>query len=347
MRQLKDTELYSIYLSNNEQQNIISTINSKLAQNVGLIAPEKIETELMQLKSRSKNSFFPLLNEAIALYETRGHIQLFNLGMSSMGRSPIPAYMPFVPAFARNRAKEVTMGQGNHNAVNPAIFMNMYRVGQWSADESSYNGLSAITDLYSCLESGVIMYKMIVDHKTNAVFSDKNVLENLTRIYVYMFNKAVIKSKLSFGADEFKQDAAAFLIAKFFLIHVLAKQENDTLNDYAHMATKFKTSLASLLSFEDNADIRYDTLSDFLKTIGMAFFNSSINLAEFENNWVRMYGEGMVFAVEYAPYLIHYLFAAYHGSMLGGTVRLYNIVDDLKKNGLPKLYNAVISAVRS
>lgn len=346
MRQLKETELYTQYLSNNDQQNITSAINSKLAQNVAVIAPEHIETELMQLKTRSKNSFFPLLNDAIGLYETRGYIRMFNFGTAAMGRSPIPAFMPFMPAFARNRVKEVTMGQGNQNATNPAIFMNMYRIGHWNSDETSYDGLNAITDLYSCLESGVIMYKMIVEHKSANVFSEKNVLENLTRIYTYLFNKCVIKSKLSFGSDEFKQDAAIFMIAKFFLLYVLKKPLTDTVNDYAHMSTKFRTSIAALLSFEDNAGINYESLSGFLKTFGLAFFNSPINLAEFTTNWIRMYGEGMVLTIEYAPYLLHYLFAAYHGSMLGGTVRLYNVVDDLKKNGLPKLYNAVIAAVR-
>ncbi len=346
MRQLKETELYSIYLSNNEQQNIMSAINSKIAQNVGVIAPEHIETELMQLKTRSKNSFFPLLNDAIGLFETRGYIRLFNLGNSPSGKSPIPTFMPFMPAFARNRVKEVTMGQGDHNATNPAVFMNMYRIGHWNSDESSYDGLNAITDLYSCLESGVIMYKMIVEHKSAEVFSDKNVLENLTRIYTYLFNKAVIKTKLSFGGDDFKQDAANFLIAKFFLTYVLKKPVNDTVHSFAHLSTRFRTSLTALLSFEDNADIRYDSLSSFLKSFGLAFFNSPINLNEFELNWIKMYGEGMIFSVEYAPYLLHYLFAAFHGSMLGGTVRLYNVVDDLKKNGLPKLYNAVIAAVR-
>jgi hypothetical protein len=59
-----------------------------------------------------------------------------------------------------------------------------------------------------------------------------------------------------------------------------------------------------------------------------------------------MYGEGLIFAIEYAPYLLHYLFATLHGATLGGSTRLFNRLPDLQKDGLPKLYNAVIDEIR-
>lgn len=347
MRQLGKTELYKTQISQGESSIIRNAMAGKLFQNIGIIAPEDIQTELLQLTTRSRSSYFALLSEALALYEKRGLIRLFNLGTTTGGRSPIPSYMPFLAGPARNLAKQ----NGSDDYSSPqvqdrVVFMNMYKMGNWSADESSYNGLSALTDLYSCLESGVIAYRLTVQGLADKVFSDKSVIEYLTKIYTNLFSQTVIKTKVTFGGQPFQNDAAYFIIAKFFLLYVLEKNPGDITDDYAYLAVQNRSSIEALKSFEENSMIDYSSLSGFLATLGEAFFNEKISLLEFERNWVKMYGEGMVLALEYVPYLIHFLFAAFHGAMLGGSIRLYNRIDELKKIGLPKLYNAVISAVR-
>ena len=158
MRQLSDTELFKLAVGQSEQAVIAGAIRNKLNQNIGDIAPEQIEPELIQLETKSKNSFYPLLPDALALYKNRGLVRLFNLGQVN-GRTPIPVFMPFLAAPARNRVKESNAEIDAQAAQDRAIFVNMYRVGNWSADESTYDNLIPSTDLYSCLESGAIMYK--------------------------------------------------------------------------------------------------------------------------------------------------------------------------------------------
>ena len=58
-----------------------------------------------------------------------------------------------------------------------------------------------------------------------------------------------------------------------------------------------------------------------------------------------MYGEGLALAIEYVPYLLHFLFAPIHASRLGGSSRLDKRLPALQKEGLTKLYNAVIAGV--
>lgn len=344
MRQLKDIELYKRYLSASELNNIRAAVSMKLNQNVGNIAPEQIQAELVQLKTRSKNSYFALLSDALALYEQRGLIRLFNLGTTNSGRSPIPSYMPFISAPARNRVKEDSMSSGSV-IEDRAVFVNMFRIGNWAQDESTYNNLSAGTDLYACLETGVIAYKMTVQKMADKVFENKQVLEYLTKIYTNLFAQTMVKTKTKFGS-EFQTDAAYFMIARFFLLYVLGKNDTSMTDDFAYTAITHRSSLEALKSFETNSMINYDSLTGFLKSFGETFFNEGIALAEFENNWVRMYGEGMVFAIEYVPYLLHYLFASLHGATLGGSTRLFSRAEDLKKLGLPRLYNAVISVIK-
>jgi hypothetical protein len=343
MRKLNETELYSLHLSNSQKTEVQNALNMKLNQGVGIITPDHLLTEITDLKVKQRNVHYPLLGEALSLFEQfNGRIRLFNLGVTSSGRSPIPPFMPFLFGAVRNKQLE---GESESRPVSPAALMNMNRIGRWSADESQYLGVNARTDLYSVLESALISYRLVVDNKADAVFSNRTVLEYLTNIYTTLFSGAVIKSAINYGS-EFNTDAARYIIAQFFLRYVLKKQPSSTIDEFAYKSIKNRTSLAALKNFEEASDINYDKLSTFLETLGQAFFNEKIDISKFEVSWLSMYGEGLVFAIEYIPYLIHFLFAAMHGASLGGSTKLYIRMPELMKDGIQKLYNAIISEIR-
>ena len=341
MRKLQESELFSKYLSQSEKSAIFSAINTQLRYNVGIIKPENIELEVLELKKRAKKSYVPLVGEALSMYEANGHrIRLFNL--SNNGKSPVPVYVPFLPDMGRNFAANEAEGE---DANLPVVFMNMYRIGRWSADNSSYIDLRATSDLYSCLESGLFAYKLICMRNEDVIFRNKNVLENLTRIYTSLFLGAIIKTRSNIDGDVLK-DAVRFIIAKFFLKYVLKMQESDTLDSYAYLSITNKTSMVVLKNQEEISNIDYDSLSGFLKSLGETFFRDPITLVQFITNWVKMYGEGMLLTIEYAPYLLHFLFAPLHGAALGGTCRLGMRLTQLQDDGLNKLYTAMINALR-
>lgn len=352
MRTLGRSELFNMNMSAAEKQVIDNIVRSKLNQNVGDIAPEQIAPELVQLKSKSKNSFFPLLNDALALYEQRGLVRMFNLGAGNSGRAAIPIFMPFIKADARNRAKESDLTVSTQDATDKGvIFMNMYRIGNWSADETTYQGLSANTDLYSALEGGTIMYNLLTQDKAKKVFNNKVVVENLARIYTNMFAQTIVRCKVPFGnggTDDFSTDSAYFIIAKFFLKYVLEFVSDDLIDSYAMLCIKYKSSRYALQSFEESSGIDYTSLSGFLKTFGLAFFQEPIFMMEFNDAWVKSYGECTCLSVEYVPYLIYDLFAASHNALFGGTLRMNKLVStQLNKLGLPKLYAAFISEIKN
>jgi len=342
MKKLTAGEVYkNTYKGNTEIQN---AINQQLSQDIGVITPEHIESALITLRNKSKASYFPLLSEALTLFETRGIIKLFNLSASNAGRSRIPTTMPYFIGMARNKFKEMD-NVGNKKDI--AVFVNMYRIGNWSADESLYNGVSPLTDLYTCLESGVIGYKLLVQQMSDKVFNDKNVLEYLIKVYTYMFSLAMQKTKTTYSGSEFQADAAHFLIARFLLLNVLEKNDSDIVDDYAYLAVQNKSSIASLKSFEEISMIDYTSLSGFLKSFGQAFYNNEpVDLASFENKWLSLYGDATGLAIEFVPYLLHFLFATFHNATLGGTSRMVRRADELKKVGLTRLYAAVMNALR-
>lgn len=343
MKKMTAGEVYRNTYSSNTS--IRDAINHNLSQDIGVISPDHLETALITLRNKSKTSYFPLLSEALTLFETRGIIRLFNLSnLNGSGKSAIPTTMPYFISPGRNRIKEVN-NIGNQKDI--CVFVNMYRIGHWAADDSSYNGVNALTDLYTCLESGVIGYKLLVQQMADKVFSDKNVLENLIKIYTYMFSLTMTKTKSTYSGSEFQTDAAHFIIARFLLLNVLEKSDSSTIDDYAYLAIKNKSSKSSLKSFEEISMIDYSSLSGFLKTFGEAFYNGeAVDLASFENKWLSLYGDATGLAIEFIPYLLHFLFAAYHSAVLGGTSRMIRHIPELNKAGLSRLYAAVVNALR-
>lgn len=105
MRKLSECEMFKeIY---GRGTDMINAINQQLFNNIGVIAPEHIETALMDLRTRSKKSaYFGFLSDALALYEQRGLIRLFNLSSANGGRSKIPTTIPYLPGVGRNRYTE-------------------------------------------------------------------------------------------------------------------------------------------------------------------------------------------------------------------------------------------------
>lgn len=341
MLKLSQSELYNSNLSAHAKTESDNAIRAKLSQGISLITPDKIEIEVSQLKMQQKRSWLPLISDALSLYEAPvGRVKLFNLADGYGTKSAFASWIPFTVGMMRDRTNEMSSAR---KAV-PTIFVNMYKIGQWSADGSSYRDLSAATDLYTCLETGDIAYKMLIEEKADEVLGDTNVLEYLTKIYSTLFLQTIINVRSSISDSQ--ADAARFIIAKFFLKYCVQIQSEDRINDIALKTVKSKSSIPFLLSYEQNAMIDYNSLSGFLKTFGLSFFQIEIGLNEFITKWISMNGEGLLLAVEYIPYFIHFLFAVKHNALLGGSSKLYRKQNILEQEGLSKLYTAIISKIR-
>ena len=344
MLKLFQTELI---MRNNKLNSKIQVVcKEKLPQNIGVIQPDNIELPLLDLKryAKTKSAASPVLLDAINLYENLGgRIQLFDLSTPMNGSNlsaDVPPYLPFIPSYSHYALR------AEIKKPIPAIFVNMYKMGTWSVDGKTYDDVYAITDLQTCLESGYIAYKMLIEDKADDILSNPLIMEYLTRIYTKLFYDALIKVPGNLPLLEFQQDAAKFIIAKFFLIYILEKNNDKTTDTYAQKAINSNSSLQALTTYEENLGINYEKLSLFLSSFGLAFFNGNpTSLSDFERAWITMYGEGLALAIEYVPYLLHFLFAPIHASRLGGSSKMYLRLPALQKEGLLKLYSAVLAAV--
>ena len=161
MLKLFQTELI---MRNNKLNSKIQVVcKEKLPQNIGVIQPDNIELPLLDLKryAKTKSAASPVLLDAINLYENLGgRIQLFDLSTPMNGSNlsaDVPPYLPFIPSYSHYALR------AEIKKPIPAIFVNMYKMGTWSVDGKTYDDVYAITDLQTCLESGYIAYKMLIE----------------------------------------------------------------------------------------------------------------------------------------------------------------------------------------
>ena len=336
---LMETELYkSKGIQARIDTELRSAVQLQLTRNIGVIAPNQIELELGQLKLSARSKTNSLLSEAIALYESNGgRIRLFDLTMNS-NTSPIARHFPFVAAKAPLA--------GGERVMAPVVFVNLYGIGDWNADNTAYTINSYNTDLRACLEGGLIAYKL-QDGRATKVFSNPKTIVPLTRIYSNLFSNVVLKVMgTRYGSDIFQEELAKFNIAKFFLMYCLGNSDIESVEETAYKAIKAKSPISTIRSYNDNLQLDFVNLSSFLKTFGMEFFKDEISISEFSRAWMQLYGAGTLFAVEYIPYLLFFLCASMVGTTLGGSSKLALKRKELDSDGLGTLYMNLMSDIR-
>lgn len=338
MRKLNQTELFSSIIKGSDQRAMQSAILGKINAGYNLVTPDHVGSELIKLKNNARRSGSSIIGSAIGEYERLGgRVRIVNL-TDQQGRSVIPSVIPFM----------VSILDIDSVKKNPVILMNAHRIGRFTNDNEDYTGLNANTDLFALLESGEIMFRLTALNKSDALKSNQRLLENLTKLYTSLFSQAVVRTSSTSlgGVGSFNNEMLTYLTAKFFLLYALELNSEDTASQLAFKLTTRTQTLDALKLFEENTGISYESLSSFLETLGSALFNSPMDIHKFSLNWVSMYGEGTMLAIEYVPFFIHFMLATRVGAYLGGNSRLMAYRNQLEKMGLPRFYNELVSVLK-
>jgi hypothetical protein len=322
MRQPAQTELFKKYISSSDKTNMKEARN-RVAVNTGVVMTRThLEEQMVTLKNMRKTSYYPLMSQVFQLAHTTDMVVPF-----CFDEGLIQSVMPFIQ-FKTN---------GHLTSVRPAIrtYINLYKIGHWNADKTKFN-ISPL-DLYSALETGVIMYNL-QKKGADILIDDNIVLETSARIYAKLLVKAIERSKRSISS-EVDQDLALYLSAKFFLMYIIGKQDSEYTRDIAYKSVRYKTPLMTLRQIEESTeDMDYDSLSGFLQFFGNALDIGEIKLRDLVVDWIKMYGANTILMIEYFPYFLHFIFAALKGSQ--SISRLYHRRKEIEKDGM-RLYQAV------
>lgn len=304
---------------------------SEMAQDRYVISSKHIEDYVLQLEVANKRVHDQLLGGGLSLFKANGgRLRLFCT-------PTIPSYFPYITG-------QVKDSQGRYMRV---VYMNMYGLGEWSLEGDRFLDVSVASDLQSVFVNGMIAVS-ILQQGAERIFGNTAVMNYLTKIYSFLFYKILSNVAQNDPGQDFEKDLIRFCIGKFFLMYVLKHEESDTVNSIAYNCVKNRSSLSSILSYLENVDIDYSTFSGFLSSVAQEFYHTNVNLNEFANKWLLMYGDATGLAIEYAPYLLYFLIAAKKNARLGGLCAFGSarMTKDLNNEGLDKLYIAVSSLVR-
>lgn len=349
MRDLSKTELFA---QSNYGKIITSVLKEQLIRDIGRIAPNQLESDLILLKASARSKTNSLLSGAINLYESYGgRIRLFDLDLDNIGAVKSSVSLPRVIPFIVGPGRPDTM-TGQSSVAVPLgnsqlyIYTNMYGTGAWNGDNTIYHVNSPNTDLLASLEASYVIFSLR-NGKQDKVLNNHNVVEILTRIYTDLFLKTAnnVTQRAIHQEGDLKKDEAKFHIAKFFLVYCVGRVNDASTDGVAYASIKSKTPLNTITEMAQYKTIDYESLSGFLKTFGKEFFNSEIMIQEFAYTWQKMYGENMYFALEYIPYLLFFLICTARNARCAGSSRLLNRSNDLNQLGLQKLILAITSEI--
>lgn len=161
--------------------------------------------------------------------------------------------------------------------------------------------------MYALLECAYIERELMINQ--NAFIMNTKIMMLSTQIYVKLFNKVLDKMfGVNLSADV--SDQINYLIGKFFLINIIERPENDTLDNIAFSACFNDPNKQRILALNDEFDrTNFNSLEEFITGLSDQFnILTNLNLRSFLNNFMTMFGETSAFAIECYPNLLENIF---------------------------------------
>ena len=120
----------------------------------------------------------------------------------------------------------------------------------------------------------------------------------------------ILDKLFAINIDPFRMDLLYFLLAKFFLINLCDRSNNETVDNIAYNSCCLNGSSLNLIKEEElnlNKNL-YQDIFKFFNTITSINSLSTLNIRTFIENWTRMYGESTLLALDYLPSFLSFIY---------------------------------------
>lgn len=189
--------------------------------------------------------------------------------------------------------------------------------------------------LYALLQNAMITYKFNEDW--NRLTSNASFIDLSANIYSQLSMK-VLDKLYSINLQTVEADFVAFLLAKFFLINMAERNHSSTTDGIAHKACFNETNLHLIKEKEDalntDGNLYKDLMSLFQALNSLPEYN--IKFRSYFENFVRMYGDSTVMAMDYLPAFYQMIFSV---AVTGSLNKEYTIEKAVGKPAILKCYS--------
>jgi hypothetical protein len=195
--------------------------------------------------------------------------------------------------------------------------------------------------LFSLFQSAYIS-KKIVESPWNKFSLNTTVSKYGAIIYSKMFTKLIDKM-YGITINPMESDKIRFLSASFYLVNMLEREDNERTGDIAFQSINgyITRNIADQLASDSPKD-RYDSIDKFITSLNGIGNIKDINTRIFLQEWIKMFGEASLFALEYFPFFLFTIFSVYINSHI---VNDY-LIEPLISVELNNLYNEVVKLIR-
>lgn len=266
------------------------------------VSESAIEEHIQIIKKRYT---FPLKVKTINTYQNGKIVFAYN-----KSKAPIPSY---IPCYLMVDPKTKT----------PIAVSNVTLLSTLNQERTNLN--INTRQLYTLMQTATITLGCL--NNWNAITMNQNINKTGADIYSKIFTK-VLDRMFAVNLDVNKTDKIKFIAAKFFLINILEKTNEGNINTVANACTSGTASLNTLLSFGQqfpkecfsSFDKFIETLSEQVDGLG------ELNLRNYLDNYMRMYGVSALLALEYFPAFVHMISAMIIGANLNAEHIIENLI---------------------
>lgn len=191
----------------------------------------------------------------------------------------------------------------------------------------------AVNTTFGILQNALISYKLDTDwdlYTSNAVLMVDSAV-----VYSRLATK-VLDKLYSVNLDPFESDFISFILAKFFLLTVAGKPNSRLIDEAAHVACFNQTSLKLIKEREEDydTDLLYESIITLFSSLNQSP-RYNIKFRSFFENYVRMYGETTIMAIDYLPGFYHMIMSTVTAS---GIVKEFAVENVIGRQTLTKIY---------
>lgn len=283
MKKLSDSALFKEMLS-----------GPKLAKNIQSIDLNRDKIQLADI-SEQLNTINKKMN-----FSTKGQIlNYLNTGSICLFHNPevsLPKYL-------------ATFGKMTNTGLTAVIDISKYATVRG-------NGVIDVfpRTLYGLLQNGMILLEL--SNNWNRYTMNIEFIKNASISYSKLVGKVLDKT-FAINVEPVKSDLVHFYLAKFFLINVCGKSNNDTTDNIAHKSCFNGTRLEMILEEEKQFDEGvYDSIFNLFLNLKKLNGLENLKIRSFVENWVRMYGEGTILSLDYLPAFVSMIFSVSIGAGL-------------------------------
>lgn len=199
----------------------------------------------------------------------------------------------------------------NYLAVLP--YQDHKKVTRTMVNLTSYTNksgsINSNAQFFALMQNGVITQALATNW--GRFTHNTELMRTSALVYSRLVNR-VLDKLYSNNIDDMESDFTGFLFAKFFLLGIAGKAEGDLIDSLAYKAAFNKTSFQLIKERENEIggeDLIYTDIFTLFTQLNTSE-KHRIKIRTFIENFVRMYGESTILAIDYLPSFYHAIFSS-------------------------------------